>query len=979
MAKTLYLIDGHAQIFRAYHAIRSLNSPVTQEPTNATFGFVGMLLKLYREHDPDYIAMALDVSGDQGTFRNELDGQYKANREAPPEDLHPQVDRITEICGLMGIPVIGVPGFEADDVIATICRRLADQQGVNVRIVSRDKDLQQLLGERVAMFDIHKDELIDVERMTADKGVTPEQVVDVLALMGDTVDNIPGVQGVGPKTAAKWIAQYGSIESLLEHLDALTPRQREKVEAARDRLTLNRQLVKLRNDVPLDFELDQAAAEALNAEKLEPLFKQLGFHRHLKELEELTGTAVSPAANGAERQQEASSNAGSADHAAASAGAASPDSPGLFDLADDLSPLLATPGAATRADYRCIATRAELDEVIAAVRRAGEVALDTETDSLRPLESKLCGVSLAWSEGEDDITAVYIPTRSPDPSKHLDTPTVLDALRPVLDDPGIAKIGQNLKFDINVLRHAGLEAHLSRPQSKTRRRGGEAPDFALPFDTLIASFLIDPARSSHKLDYLALAFLGHEMIPITDLLGSGQAARTFDQVPLDRGTPYAAEDADIALQLKRALAPQLKAMGLRRLFDDLEMPLVEVLAELEYNGIAVDPDELDRQNAAIDQRIIDLRREIIDTAKVDFNPDSPKQLADVLFAQLGCTVVKRRKTGPSTDSEVLQRIVDEQAGPGAVIAQRVLEYRRLTKLRNTYLESLKAAINPRTGRIHASFHQTGAATGRLSSSEPNLQNIPIRTELGRQIRKAFVAPPGCVLLSADYSQIELRLLGHLSGDEAMIDAFRRDLDIHTAVAAEVFGVALNEVTPEQRAGAKMVNFGIVYGITPFGLARRLGRTESDAGDNVDRARGIIDDYKRRYPKIDTFLDRCVRQAETKSYVETIMGRRRPIPQINSRNNNERQLGRRMAINSVVQGSAADLIKLAMVRLHRRIRGEDLPLKMLVQIHDELLFELPADRADAMGRIVREEMTGAMDLAVPLKVDLSHGRSWFEAK
>jgi DNA polymerase-1 len=434
----------------------------------------------------------------------------------------------------------------------------------------------------------------------------------------------------------------------------------------------------------------------------------------------------------------------------------------------------------------------------------------------------------------------------------------------------------------------------------------------------------------------------------------------------------------VVVRLYELFAPQLKALGLADLFKTLEMPLVEVLAELEYNGIVVDPDELDRQRESMDRRIADLRRQIIDTAGADFNPDSPKQLAEVLFKQLGCKVVKRRKTGPSTDSEVLNRIANEQEPPGSIVAQTVLTYRQLTKLRGTYLEALKGAIWPGTGRVHASFNQTGAATGRLSSNDPNLQNIPIRTEEGRAIRKAFVAPQGLVLLGADYSQIELRILAHLSGDRALIEAFNNDLDIHAAVAAEVFGVPLDQVTAEQRGAAKMVNFGIVYGITPYGLARRLGQGESGDGD-VDRARQIIDDYKRRYPKIDAFLERCVEQAQTRGYVQTILKRRRPIPQINARNGNVHQLGRRMAINSVVQGSAADLIKLAMVNIHQAIAREDRPLKMLLQIHDELVFETPAQGVEEQAAFVRKQMTGAMELSVPLKVELAYGRSWWESK
>ena len=945
--KTLYLIDGHAQIFRAYHAIRSLSSPVTQEPTNATFGFVGMMLKLFREVGPDYVAVAIDVGGDRGTFRSQIYPEYKANRKEPPEDLHPQVERITEICGLWGIPVLGEPGFEADDIIATLCERLAERDGLNIRIVSRDKDLEQLLGPRVSMYDIHTEKSVDVEALKSNKQLTPEQVVDALALMGDKVDNIPGVEGVGPKTAAKLIAQYGSLDELVRRTDELSGKLRERLEAAKDRLGRNVELVRLRRDVPVEFELERAAVEPPPLEKLRPMFKQLGFNKHLKDLEALGGTGPLPAAT----QDD------------------SPPLPGgLFDTAEPSPP--PQHDRADHANYDAIITVEQLDSVIARIREhvkaGGAISIDTETDQLDPMRAKLCGIALAWEPGR----GVYIAVRSCEVHTHLDEAAVLGKLRPLLEDPGAAKVGQNLKYDLIVFRNAGV------PLGGV---AGERPGAAGGFDTMVASYLIDATRTSHKLDNLALAHLNHEMIPITQLIGTGRKQRSIIDLTVAAVAPYAGEDADIALRLRDHFAPQLSAMGLDELFDELEMPLIEVLAELEFNGILVDPAELDRQKETLDRRIGELHEEVIEAAGVDFNPDSPRQLADVLFDTLGCRVLKRGKTGPSTDSDVLGRITDDTSQParGSAVAALILEYRQLTKLRGTYLESLKEAIHPGTGRIHASFNQTIAATGRLSSSDPNLQNIPIRTELGRQIRKAFLAPPGCVLLSADYSQIELRLLAHLSGDEGLVEAFRDDRDIHAAVAAEVFGVPLDQVTPEQRSTAKMVNFGIVYGVTPWGLARRL--PSSAAGSDPEVAKQIIADYRQRYPKIGDFLDRCVETAESRGYVETISKRRRPIPEVHSRHGNRVALGKRMAINTVVQGSAADLIKIAMVRLHRRIRDERRPLKMLLQIHDELVFEVPRDAADAEAKIVRDEMTRAMELSVPLKVELATGSNWFESK
>lgn len=936
--KTLYLIDGHAQIFRAYHAIRGgMSSPITGESTNATFGFVGMLLKLYREHHPDYIVMTIDVSGDRGTFRSELDSDYKATRDAPPEDLAPQTERIVEICELFGIPVLGVEGVEADDVIASVVERLTDRDDVMIRIVSRDKDLQQLLGDRVEMFDIHKDEVFNVQALLDDKGITPEQVIDMLALMGDNVDNIPGVQGVGPKTAAKWIAEYGSIDELLNHLDDLTAKQREKVEAAKDRLDLNRQLVTLKRDVEIDFNVDQAATQGADYASLITLFKQLGFNRHLDDLEALSGVSASPT-KAADDDDMADGLFGSTDTEAVES---------RFQHADP-------------DDYTVVTTPDELDELVKAIHAmptGSPLAVDTETTELNPMTAKLVGICLALGEHADK-RGYYIPVRSPNSDEHLDTETAIAALRPILENPDVPKVGQNLKYDWLILKNAGV--HLQ----------------GMAFDTMVASYLIDATRSSHKLDNLALAFLDYEMIPIDRLIGSGKNQIGFDQVPLDQAVTYAAEDADITLRLRDIFAPKLKQMGLTKLFDELEMPLVEVLAQLEYNGILVEPGELDRQQETMVQRIDELREQIIDTANVAFNPDSPKQLSDVLFNKMGCKPYRKTKTGASTDSETLQRIVDEQEGAGAIVAGLILEYRQLTKLVGTYLGALKDYIHPETRRIHSSFNQTVTATGRLASSDPNLQNIPIRTDLGRQIRKAFIAPEGRVLLGADYSQIELRMLAHLSQDPGLIEAFESDQDIHRAVAAEVFAVEPDDVTDEQRSAAKMVNFGIVYGITPYGLARRL---HPGAGkDEIKQAEQIIDDYKRRYPKIDKFLERCVETAKTKGYVETIMKRRRPIPEIHDRGNRY-ALGQRMAINTVVQGSAADLIKVAMVKLYQRIHDDDLPLKMLLQIHDELVFECPADKVDPMTELVKQEMESAMDLSVPIKADAHHGANWFEAK
>jgi DNA polymerase-1 len=741
---------------------------------------------------------------------------------------------------------------------------------------------------------------------------------------------VPGVPGIGPKTAAQLILRYGSLDGLLANLEQIKGKRRENIEAARDTVALARRLVTLKDDV--DVELDLEAARLVPAsipvEDVIALFRELGLNRAQNELRELVGAQAPAEAPPAEGQQE------------------------LFAS----SP--APPSAADRGEYRLIATVEQLDELIDQIRAAGTCAVDTETDSLAPVSANLCGVSVAIEPG----TGAYIPTRSPEPDRHLDTETVLGRLRPVLEDASIDKIGQNLKFDVNVFRRHGVKLA------------------GMAFDTMIASYLIDPSRSSHSMNVLALAFLGYTCIPISELIGTGRKQKTFDQVPLEAAVPYAAEDADITLRLRDVLAPRLEAEGLGKLFDDVEMPLVGVLAELEYNGIRLDPDELDRQREKLGSRIEALRDQISGAAPHPFNPDSPKQLAAVLFhgpdkdpPGLGLPVQKRGKTGPSTDQEVLERLAADPAVESDV-PKLIVEYRQLTKLVSTYLVALKDAINPDTGRVHASFHQTVAATGRLSSSDPNLQNIPIRTNVGREIRRAFVAEPGCVLISADYSQIELRILAHLSDDEALIKAFRSGADIHTAAAADVFGVAAADVTPPQRDAAKMVNFGIVYGITPWGLARRLG-----ADVNVDFAGGIIADYKARYPKIDEFLGKCVESAQVNGYVETILGRRRPIPQINARNPQQRALGERMAINSVVQGSAADLIKLAMIDLYRLLPKKFPDARMLLQIHDELVLEAPEAQADPVRKLVAKRMESALTLKVPLVVGSACSSSWIDVK
>lgn len=996
----MYVIDAYAQFFRAYHAIRNqMTSPVTKEPTNATFGFVGMLLKLFRECNPDYVVVAYDKSGDQGTFRSQLYPEYKANRDAPPEDFKPQAHRCLDLLRAIGIPTIGVDGFEADDVIATLAKRIgADAEGYSVRIVSKDKDLQQLLVPfdptmgGVEMYDIHTERAITADSLKEDKGILPHQVVDMLALMGDTVDNVPGVPGIGATTAAELVAQYQSIEGIEEELQRtydtksaykIKGKRRENLIAAyspdtdtgESPIMLSRKLVQLDDNVPFDLSIRDAATESFELHNLLPILKELGFNRFQDELNALLGEESNPQETPSSTSTETHSEGDSDTGAAGTLFAASsePAEP-TFDF-----------------EHLLVSDSASLNQLTSALehaRNAGTViAVDTETTALRPMEAHLAGISFAWKQdgSRDNIASAYVPIRSPQQDSHLDEHAVLSALSHYLEDPVLKKTGHNLKYDVIVLRRAGVSL-----------RG-------VANDTMVSSYLIDASRSSHSMDALALALLNHQCISIKRLIGTGKNQKRFDEVPLDQAAPYAAEDAWVSLKLHHALDAELRSLGLGELLDAVELPLIGVLAELEYNGITVDPDELERQRAKLSERIVALKSEIEDAAPRPFNPDSPKQLSSVLFNApdlaeepgLGITPIKKTKTGFSTDAETLEKLTADPEVDSS-LPRLIVEYRQLTKLVNTYLVALANDINKDTKRVHASFNQTVAATGRLSSSDPNLQNIPIRTQIGRDIRRAFVAAPPLLtdvsqpytLISADYSQIELRVLAHLSEDANLIAAFEAGEDIHRAVAAQINNVNSEDVTPDMRSGAKQVNFGIVYGITPYGLARRIGISNAEATD-------IITGYKQRFPGITEFLDSCVLYAKEHGYVETILKRRRPISEIDARNPARRALAERMAINSVVQGSAADLIKLAMVKIQstlEQIKSGNTPTNidtqtadalthttMLLQIHDELVFECPESHAAIAAEWLVKEMEAAMQLRVPIVVDHATGRSWYDGK
>ena len=911
--KTFYLIDGHAQLFRAYYApFRPLTSP-SGEPVKAVYVFTQMLLSLLRDAQPDYLAVAFDVS-DGTTHRKQWYPAYKENRDESPEDLAPQFARVRQVVEALGVPIFELEGYEADDVIATIAARLANDD-VELRIGSRDKDLHQILTPKVKLWDPSSGDLLDAAKLVVDKGYGPEHAAEVQTLTGDATDNIPGARGVGPKTAAKLIATYGTADAVLDHLDELSPKLRENLAAHAEQMALTRRLVTLDPDVPIDFDLSVCRVRAPQPERLLPLFQELGFRGFQDQVVALAGATAGEAAT-------------SAREGAKSPPAESDDAPRT---------------------YRAVTTDAEFDVFLRELAQQEAFAVDTETTSLHAVDADIVGYAFSWEAG----TGWYLPVRG-DHGTVLDPERVAEALRPILANEATTKVGQNLKYDIVVLERAGL------------RLGGPL------FDTMVAAALLHPERRTNNMDDLARDLLGLTTTPISALIGKGKEQRSMLEVELEPLTHYAAEDADITWRLHTYLAERLDQADddLARLFREVEMPLVRVLASMEREGVALDTELLRNYESTLRHRIDGLRERLFEAAGGAFNPDSPKQLGEVLFDRLGFRVVRRTKTSRSTDAEVLDTLASETEHP---LPGLLLEYRELTKLLGTYVQPLPSYLADSTGRLHASFHQTGAATGRLSSSDPNIQNIPIRTDAGREIRRAFCASDDAnVLLTADYSQVELRMLAHFSGDEELARAFHEGLDIHAYVASQIFSVPLEQVTAEQRRVAKTVNFGIIYGQSAFGLARTLRIPQGDAA-------AFIEAYKATYVGLDRFLRACVAEAERHGYVRTILGRRRAIDEVRSRNRNQRQLGERLAINTVIQGSAADLIKVAMVRLHRRLRDEGSRARLLIQVHDELVLEAPDDEAEQALATTVDVMTTALPLRVPLKVDASMGPNWLEGK
>lgn len=919
--KKLVLIDGSSYLYRAFHALPPLTGP-DGSPTGALFGVVNMLRATLKER-PEYVAFVVDAPGP--TFRDELYPEYKANRPPMPDELRAQVEPMLAIVEGLGIPILREPGVEADDVIGTLALA-AEAAGITVEISTSDKDFAQLVRPGIGLVNTMTGSRMATDAdVQAKFGVPAARIVDYLALMGDKVDNVPGVDKCGPKTAAKWLAEYGSLDEVMAHADDFGGKIGENLRAALAHLPLSRDLVTIRTELELPLGTADLTLREPDLPALRTLYQRYGFKQALRALEG-DGAAVDEVT-----EQEPTKARGSAYAIATTA-----------DVAE-LDPQLAAPG-----EYETILTHAALADWMQRLRAAPLIAFDTETDNLDPLRAHLMGLSFSVAAGY----AAYVPIGHayPGASEQLPLQEVLDALRPVLEDSSKPKLGQHGKYDLHVMRRHGIELR------------GYAQD------TLLESFVLNSTAGRHDLDSLAKRYLGYTTIRYEDIAGKGARQIPFAQIEIETATRYAAEDADICLRLHQVLHPQLQATpSLLSVYENIEMPLVEVLASMEADGVLIDVEELRRQSRDLSARMLDLQTRVFDLAGRHFNLDSPKQLQTLLFDELGLPVLVKTPTGqPSTNEEALEAIADQHELP-----RLILDYRSLAKLRSTYTDKLPEMVNPDTGRVHTSYHQGGAATGRLSSSDPNLQNIPIRSEDGRRIRRAFIAPEGRRVVAFDYSQIELRIMAHLSGDEGLVTAFEKGLDIHRATAAEVFGVALDEVEPNQRRAAKAINFGLIYGMGAFGLARQIGVTRAEAQDYIAL-------YFSRYPGVHDYMERTRELARKQGFVETVFGRRLYLTEIHSRNGNQRAGAERAAINAPMQGTAADIVKRAMRQVFDWLQPHRARARMLMQVHDELVFEADADFVEPLITAVRERMQGAAELRVPLLVDVGTGDNWDEA-
>lgn len=880
MNKRLFLIDGNSYCYRAYYAIRSLANSKGQ-PTNAVYGFITMLNKLVKDEKPDYLGVAFDLKGP--TFRHKKFEDYKLTRKPMPDDLVVQMPIIKEAVKAYNIPIFEMQGYEADDILATVARK-AQANDIDTFIVTGDKDALQLVGEHIKVYNTHKEGLIfDADKVKEEFKVGPERIIDLIALMGDSSDNIPGVLGIGEKTAVQLISEFGSLEDLLANLDKIkSESKRELLKKYEEQAKMSKELAVLDCEVPLKIDFEGLKLTEPDAGKLAVLFRELEFKTLLEQV--------------IERKE-------------------------------------------LGAEY-ILVSKAGLEDFLKRLSKQGIFAFDFETTNSDPLLARLVGVSFCWKEGR----AEYIDFCG----SGMEAEYVLGLLKAILENKSVKKIGQNIKYERLVLAHYGIELK------------------GMVFDTMVASYLLNPSKTTHNLGAISLEYLNHKMMDITDLIGKGKSQTTMDKVDVGRVRDYCCEDSDVTFRLKNILEKELDKKGLFKLFSELEMPLVDVLSRMELAGVSLDTDYLKEMSGAMQKKLEKLTKDIYEIAGCEFNINSPKQLQEILFVKLKLPPVKRTKTGNSTDEEVLGKLASKHSLPKAL-----LEYREFAKLKSTYVDALPKLINPDTKRLHTSFNQTITATGRLSSSDPNLQNIPIKTEMGSRIRKAFIPKDkSSFIVSADYSQIELRILAHLSKDKTLIEAFKEDLDIHSYTASLIFGVDEKKVTDEQRSQAKTVNFGIVYGMSAYGLSKGLGI-------EVDRAQAFIDSYFERYPKVKTFIEDSIEEARINGFVTTLLNRRRYIPEIASENINLKNFAERTAINTPIQGTAADLIKLAMISIEDELLKRGWKSLMILQVHDELVFESPKSELDELKSLVRDKMENIMKLSVPIKVNISVGKNWLE--
>jgi len=882
-SRKLILVDGSSYIYRAFFALPQLSTS-DGVPTNAVYGFITMLNRLVQDYQPLLMAIVLDAPGP--TFRHEVYHSYKANRPKMPDSLAAQIPLIREVITAFNIPAIDKAGYEADDIIGTLARQ-AEADGADVTIITGDKDLYQLVTRHITLFDTMKDALCDEEAVKKKIGVPPDKAIEVFGLMGDSVDNVPGVPGIGDKTAIALIQQFGSIDSLYQNLDGVAKKKvRETLHTHKEQALLSRQLVTVDTHVPLEQRWTELSVGSPDTEALRALYKRLEFTRLLKNLP---------------REQ------------------------------------------AVGKSYHLITAMEEVRQLFARLRDAGAFALDLETTAEDPMRAEIVGISFSFQDHE----AFYIPVAHKNIVRQVARQELLQELKPLLEDESLKKIGQNIKYEYIIFRRCGI----------TLRN--------IYCDTMIASYLLNPSKHNHNLDDIAMDYLDHRTTTFKEVTGSGKNAVTFDQVEIEAAKNYACEDSDITFIVSKMLLPKLREDGFDELYSGVELPLVEVLANMEMAGVRIDTALLKHLSEEYAVTLASITEKVYQLAGEEFNINSPQQLGKILFEKMQLPGAKKTKTGYSTDISVLTGLARVHPLPA-----EILSYRTLAKLKSTYIDSMPELMNPATGRIHTSYNQTVTATGRLSSSEPNLQNIPIRTDEGRRMRAAFITEPGWKMLSADYSQIELRILAHLSGDRTLVDAFVHDQDIHTRTAAEIWGVKPEEVTAQMRREAKVINFGIVYGMSSFGLSQQLEIEPR-------LAQAYIDDYFRKYQGVQDYIDRVIKVAQEKGYVTTLLNRRRYVPEITSSNVTARKFAERTAINAPIQGTAADLIKVAMIRISKRMQEERFSGRMILQVHDELIFEAPEQEIERLRDLVKAEMEGVLEISVPLKVDIGWGNNWSE--